>query len=315
MRCKATNRFALAIAMLACTTLSALAQSSQPQSSPSQSAKSGANQLQMPGTIEAGTSFSVPTSGTGNAILYIVGPGGAVRRDVKLGESVVLGSDDLTKAGRYTAFLVIGNSAEAAGNSTQAQFEVVASPKAAALSFLAKPSRLPVSVLNGVSGVVYVFDIFGNLILQPDSVAFELTDATGHKQVREITSHDGVAWVKMNSAPKAGAASFVASIGAVREKRVVQEVAGDPCTVKMAAQRSGQNVILQTDPLHDCAGNPVPDGTIVTFTETYPEHQSTVDVPLKRGVARTELPEEPSDVISVASGVIMGNEIHGDGKR
>jgi hypothetical protein len=81
----------------------------------------------------------------------------------------------------------------------------------------------------------------------------------------------------------------------------------------MSARVSGQKVALETEPVRDCNGNPVPDGTIVTFTETYGGGQSTVDVPLKRGVARTELSAHKDAVISVASGVVMGNEIHWSG--
>ena len=52
------------------------------------------------------------------------------------------------------------------------------------------------------------------------------------------------------------------------------------------------------------------DGTIVTFTQTYKgRSEATVDVPLKRDVARTELPAREGSVISVATGVVMGNEI------
>jgi hypothetical protein len=66
---------------------------------------------------------------------------------------------------------------------------------------------------------------------------------------------------------------------------------------------------LETDLVRDCRGNPVTDGTIVTFTENFNGSQSVVDVPLKRGVARTDMPAHPGAVISVASGVVMGNEI------
>jgi hypothetical protein len=61
--------------------------------------------------------------------------------------------------------------------------------------------------------------------------------------------------------------------------------------------------------VRDCSGNPVPDGTIVTFTEAYSGGEATVDVPLKRGVAKTEMPAYDGATISVAAGVVMGNEI------
>jgi hypothetical protein len=261
--------------------------------------------LHFPARVEAGTAFSVPTSGSGEATLYIVGPGDVLRRKFRLGESVNFGTDELHNAGRYVVTLLTGSS------SHSTQFDVVASRQPSTLSFLAKPSRLPVNLNNGISGVTYIFDVFGNLLLQPQEVSFELSDATGGKQARSATSHDGVAWVRMNSAAKAGPARFQASVESIHETRVIQQVPGDPCAIRMSARPStGQRVLLQTEPVRDCNGNPVPDGTIVSFTEVYNDRQSTVDVPLKRGVAQTELPAQNGAVISAAAGVVLGNEIH-----
>jgi len=267
--------------------------------------------LRFPETVEAGTTFSVPTTGSGQATLYIAGPGEALRRKIQLGENIAFGPDDLHNAGHYIAFLVAGSSSQ------NSQFEVVASHQPATVSFLAKPSRLPVNLSNGVSGVAYVFDIFRNLVLQPQPVSFELSDSTGRTQSRTATTRNGVAWVKMNSAAKAGPAQFQAAAGNVRNKRIIEQVPGDPCSIRMTARGSGQKekerIALETEPVRDCNGNPVPDGTIVTFTETYRGGQSTVDVPLKRGVARTEMPARNGAVISVAAGVVMGNEIRWSG--
>jgi len=265
--------------------------------------------LRFPETVEAGTAFSVLTTGSGEATLYVAGPGDALRRKIQLGQSIAFGQEDLHNAGHYVVFLVSGSSTQSA------QFEVIPSRQPATLSFLAKPSRLPVNLSNALSGVVYVFDVFRNLVLQPQPVSFELSDSTGHAQSRTATSHNGVAWVKMNSAAKAGPAQFQAVAGNIREKRVIQQVPGDPCSIRMSARGSGheERVALETEPVRDCNGNAVPDGTIVTFTETYQGGQSTVDVPLKRGVARTEMPARNGAVISVASGVVMGNEIRWSG--
>lgn len=274
-------------------------------------ASAQASDLRFPQKVEAGTAFSVSTTGSGSATLYIIGPGDTVRRVVHLGESISFGADDLHNAGHYVAFLVSGSSTQ------NAQFEVTASHQAATLSFLAKPSRLPVNLSNGVSGVAYVFDTFRNLILQPQQISFELSDSSGRAQIRSATSRNGVAWVKMNSAAKAGPAQFQVEVASVRNKRVIQQVPGDPCSIRMTAHGLGQKnnarVALETEPVRDCNGNPVPDGTIVTFTETYQGGQSMVDVPLKRGVAKTELPSHNGAVISVASGVVMGNEIRWSG--
>lgn len=268
-----------------------------------------AKAFQFPKTVEAGASFSVPTAGSGKAVLYVVGPAQVLRRNVPLGESIVFNSGDLHNAGRFVALLVGPSSSE------QAQFDVVATPQAATMNFLAKPSRLVVDSRDGISGVVYVFDVFRNLILEPLQVSFQLSGIASAAPTRTVLTHDGVAWVKMNSAARAGTAQFQATAGAVTEKRVIQLVPGDPCNLRMSARRTGERIELQTDPVRDCSGNPVPDGTIVTFTETYNGDEATVDAPLKRGVARTDMPAYDGAVISVATGVVMGNEIRwGEGR-
>ena len=78
-------------------------------------------------------------------------------------------------------------------------------------------------------------------------------------------------------------------------------------------QRDKNGILVRTDPIRDCAGNPVPDGTIVTFTSTDRQGKSTVDARIKRGIAAGELPASNDATISVASGVVMGNEIQWGG--
>jgi hypothetical protein len=195
------------------------------------------------------------------------------------------------------------------------EFDVIAAHQTAAMSFLARPSRVPVDMRDGISGVVYVFDAFQNLILEPEQVSFQLSRVPGDGQTRTALTHNGVAWTKMDSARQEGAAQFQVSVGSTTDKRVVEQIPGDPCNLRMSARPSGQKIALETEPVRDCSGNAVPDGTVVTFTETYNGSEATVDVPLKRGVARTEMPAYNGAVISVATGVVMGNEIHwGNGR-
>jgi len=264
--------------------------------------------LQIPKKIEAGSAFSISTSGSGKATLYIVGPTQVLRRDLQLGDTVSLESGDLHNAGHYVVVL--------SGSSTETtQIDVLPKPDPSTMSFLAKPSRIPVNLSQGISGVTYVFDTFQNLILKPTPVAFKMSDAAGGTESRTEPTHDGVAWVKMNSAPKAGPAQFNATAGSITEKRVVQQVPAEPCRLRMTARPAGQEIELQTDPVRDCTGNPVPDGTIVSFTENYQGQISTVDVPLKRGIAKTALPAHAGASISVATGVVLGNEIRWGGGR
>jgi hypothetical protein len=273
--------------------------------------------LEVPRRVEAGSAFSISTTGSGKAVLYIVGPQQALRREVRLGESVSFTAGDIHNAGRYVAVLA-GDSGSQSG-----AFDVVASHPAT-LSFLAKPSRLPVDLQNGISGVAYVFDTYRNLVTEPTEVSFQLSGVAGAGQARTVTTRDGVAWTKLNSATKEGAAQFIARDGSVTATRVIQQVPGDPCRLRMNARLSNQKLAglkagdrrqneprltLETDPVRDCGGNAVPDGTIVTFKEIYKDGEATVDVPVKRGVARTEMPAYPGATISVATGVVMGNEI------
>ena len=148
-----------------------------------------------------------------------------------------------------------------------------------------------------------------NLITAPTPVSFELSGPSGTAQTRighdaRRRSLDGNG---LHDAGRSG--QICCAYGGVSSTRMIGQVPGDPCGLKMSARQSGQQLELETDPVRDCSGNAVPDGTIVTFTETYNGDESTVDVPLKRGIAKVEMPAHPGATISVASGVVLGNQI------
>jgi hypothetical protein len=259
--------------------------------------------LTLPKTIQAGNAFSIQSTGTGKATLYIVGLGQVLKRDVQMGETISFPAGSLYSAGHYVAVFSRESSAAESGS-----FDVVPA-QPADLTFLARPSRLPVGLHSGITGAAYVFDAYHNLIDKPVSVSFELSSPAGAPQTRTVETKNGAAWTEMDSTAQQGADRFVARVGDVSSMRIVGQVPGDPCTLKMSAHPSGQQVQLQTEPVKDCSGNAVPDGTIVTFTESYQGAQSTVDVPLKRGIAEVKMPIRPGARISVASGVVLGNEI------
>jgi len=256
-----------------------------------------AGDLNIPATVTAGTALSIPTSGSGEATLYLVGPGTAIKRKVQLGGNVELSADELQNAGRYVVAL----------DGKSAIFFVTAGP-VHSIAFLARPSRVPADTPNVVSGTAFLFDRYQNLVLKPQPVKFEL-DVNGQTATRSETSKDGVAYTKLDSSKKEGPAQFTASSGDASVRRVVQEVASDPCNIRMTAQRDPNGILVRTDPIRDCAGNPVPDGTIVTFTSTDAQGKSTVDARIKRGIAQAQLPASKDATISVASGVVVGNEI------
>ncbi len=268
-----------------------------------QPAAAQSGNLTLPSSIEAGSAFSVTSSGSGKGTLYIVGLGQAIKREVQLGETTVFAAGTLYNAGNYQVILI--------GDGTDVTESLAVKPAAqpADVSFLAKPSRLPVRLQGGITGAVYVFDAYENLITAPLPVNFDLTGPAGGTQTRTVISRDGAAWAEMNSTDHQGNDKFVARIGNVSSARIIGQVPGDPCGLKMTASPDRGEVKLETAPIRDCSGNAVPDGTVVTFTEAYNGLESTVDVPIKRGIAEVEMPAHSGAVISVASGVVMGNQI------
>ncbi|MGC2108962.1 MAG: hypothetical protein WA655_05555 [Candidatus Korobacteraceae bacterium] len=262
-----------------------------------------AGELSVPATVTAGSGLSIPTSGNGESTLYLAGPATVIKKNVQLGQEIRFSPDDLQNAGRYVVALSNGDSAT---------FFVVAAA-VNSVAFLARPSRVPADTSGVISGTAFVFDKYGNLVMQPAPLKFELSGG-GQTVSRDTTTKDGVAYTKLDSSKKEGPAQFVASSGAASTRRVVQEVASDPCNIRMHAQPDKNGILVQTDPIHDCAGNPVPDGTIVTFTSTDHQGKSTVDARIKQGIAQARLPASDNATISVASGVVVGNEIHWEGR-
>ncbi|MGA8041516.1 MAG: hypothetical protein WCA37_01815 [Terracidiphilus sp.] len=259
--------------------------------------------MTLPKVFEAGSTFSIRSNGSGKATLYIIGPGQVLKRVVQLGEITFFPAGSLSNTGHYLAVLAAGS------NTASGTFDVAPTSQPAELSFLAKPSRLPVDLKGGITGAVYVFDAYRNLISTPALVSFELSSPGGSVQKHVVVTHDGAAWTGMDSTALQGTDRFVARIGDVSRTRVVQQVPGDPCGLKMSARQSGQQLQLATETVRDCRGNALPDGTIVTFTESFHGTLSTVDVPIKRGIAEVKMPIQNGAAISVASGVVLGNQI------
>ncbi len=260
-----------------------------------------AQDLRVPASVIAGEEAAISTTGSGKATFYLLGPGVSRKSDVSLGEEIPLRSQDLKTAGDYLAVLC-------SGTCRSAGFYVTAA-KPASLTFLVHPSRVPVAQNDAVSGVALPFDQFHNLVLSPVTVNFQLTAGTASLFSRSTATQYGVAWFRTASGKSAGALQIAASLGDLSARRAVQQVASDPCNLRIKGERTAVGVLVQTDPVHDCAGNVVPDGTIVTFTAAEANGKSTVDAPIKQGIARAQMVASGEAVISVASGVVMGNEV------
>lgn len=255
--------------------------------------------LRVPAQITAGNAATIGVSGSGT--LYVSGPGFAAKHDVS--GDFELKPEDTRVAGHYVAILKSG------GDIVKKTFNIVPDDSMKVV-FQARPSRVPVAQHNVISGSAFVFDQFHNLVTKPVSVTFQLSLNGAAAASKAAQSKDGVAWTQTSSSPRAGSAQFVASVANDSVRRVVQQVASEPCGLRMHAKQVGNTIVVETDPVLDCTGNHVPDGTIVTFTAQEANGtRDQVDARVKKGTARAELPTMSSGVITVASGVTMGNQV------
>ena len=120
--------------------------------------------------------------------------------------------------------------------------------------------------------------------------------------------------MRMDSKPHEGPVRVTAVLGKTEEARVIQQVAAEACSLRIKAVPSGNMTTFETDPVRDCSGNPLPDGTVVSFTMVDKSGKSTVDTPIKKGIARTQFSVHGPGQVSVACGVVLGNELAVNGK-
>lgn len=256
----------------------------------------------LPHESVAGETLSIETSGSGDANILVVGPGHIVSRQIVLGKPFELTGEDIADAGHYLVIL-------SAGDAEVSKSFIVSPAKPAHLSFVAHPSRAPVAQKKEITGTVYAFDVYNNLIPTSLTVNFRLSGSKAGTLERQVESRNGVAAVSMDSPRLEGSLSFQAAIGEVHATRIVRVVADEPCTLQIHGMPASKGVKVQTDPVKDCSGNPVPDGTLVTFTAWDTQGRSTVDTSVKKGIATVELPTNGEVRVSAASGVALGKEI------
>jgi hypothetical protein len=260
-----------------------------------------AQDLRAPASVSAGEEASIATTGSGKATFYLLGPGASNKGEVTLGQEIHLRVQDSRHAGNYLAILCTDICRSVA-------FYVVPA-KPASLTFLVHPSRVPIGQGDAVSGVAIPFDQFHNLFLGAGEVTFKLASGNSDLTSKTVRIENGVAWFRTSSGKKAGTAQVTAALNELTARRAVQQVASDPCNLRIMGQRTAKGILVETETVRDCAGNPVPDGTIVTFTAAAANTKNTVDAPIKRGIARAQMDASGPVVVSVASGVVMGNEL------
>jgi hypothetical protein len=265
-------------------------------------------ELRAPAQVTAGSAFSLASSGSGKGTLYLAGPGQTSKRSVALGGEIPIHAEEVEHAGRYTAVVCDG------GNCTATHFYVRAA-EPAKVSLLVHPSRVKVAQPNAISAVALAFDKFGNLELSPAQVEFKAIPKQGPAMSQTRPTQNGVTWIRLTSATKEGPAKIRASLDKVSELRVVQQVASDACNLRIKPEWSAGKFFVETEPVRDCSGNSVPDGTVVSFTKVDASGKTTVDAPIKRGIARVQMPVKGSAKILVASGVVTGNELAVEGRQ
>jgi len=269
-----------------------------------------AAELRGPAQVTAGNPVSLASAGTGsgNGTFYLTGPGQASKRTVTLGDEIQVHGDEVQHAGRYTAVVCDGRKCAAT------HFFVRAA-EPAKVSLLVHPSRVRVAQPNAISAVAFVFDKFRNLVLSPAQVDFKASPKQGPAVSQTRPTQNGVTWIRLTSATKEGPAKIGASLGKASELRVVQQVASEACNLRIKPEWNAGKFFVETEPVRDCNGNAVSDGTVVSFTKVDASGKTTVDAPIKRGVARVEMPIKGSAKILVASGVVTGNELSVEGRQ
>ena len=265
-----------------------------------------ADDLHVPAAVQAGQAFTFTAEGSGSATLYLIGPDHVAKRDVTLGKDLQIEANDVRSAGRYQLILC-----QSSCSSTTFQ---VNAAQPSELSFFLHPSRVPVSTPGSIDATAFVFDRYFNLILAPTSVDFRVVPASGAGFSRSAAAKNGVAWISMDSTPHEGRVKVTAALGKAEESRVIQQVAAEACTIRMRVAQNGHKAVIETEPVRDCSGNALPDGTIVSFTKVDGDGKSTVDTPIKKGIAQTQFNVSGPARISVACGVVLGNEISLNGK-
>ncbi len=238
-------------------------------------------------------------SGSGKATLYLVGPGHG-DRSARCSSVRTSNSAPTICKMPATTRLVIGEDS--------ATFFVTAGP-VSSIAFLARPSRVPANTPNVISGTAFLFDKYQNLVLQPQPVKFELTvNGQTVEPHRNLEGWGGLRQAGFLQERRSGAVRrlqrqrFCSARGAAGRVRSLQH----PHDARSLTRTASWYGLI---PIHDCAGNPVPDGTIVTFTSIDSQGKSTVDARIKQGIAQAQLPASNDATISVASGVVVGNEI------
>jgi len=104
---------------------------------------------------------------------------------VELGGTIFFPAGSLSNSGHYLAALERSSSAETGS------FDVVPATKPAELSFC-EPSRVPVGLQDGITGAVYVFDVFRNLVAVPTSVSLNCRVRLALFRKRTVTHARGL---------------------------------------------------------------------------------------------------------------------------
>ncbi len=59
--------------------------------------------LHLPANLNAGEAFAVSSSGTGAGTFYLIGPGHVAKRQFRAGDTIQIGSEEVTVSGTYQA--------------------------------------------------------------------------------------------------------------------------------------------------------------------------------------------------------------------
>ncbi|NOZ56487.1 MAG: hypothetical protein GXO73_06830 [Calditrichaeota bacterium] len=137
------------------------------------------------------------------------------------------------------------------------------------LTLQARPAVLQADGTSTSEITATVSDSSRNPVPDGTTVRFELLEGKGRLDSYQQTT-GGVATTKLVSDTKPGLAVVRASVGALSDTVTIRYVAGGPASISVVADSSslpadGVTVTRVRAYVYDAAGNPVADGTVVTF--------------------------------------------------
>lgn len=279
-----------------------------PAAKPAKPAYSGPLRLLAPAQIVAGGTLGVQVSAPAAAdgqpvtLLLIDSYGPHLHRSALAGRAVsfVLSGEQTQYAGAVTLV------AQAGDAQARAPLTILPGPPADPVTPLVGPRSVPVGGTHWTMLAAVPFDSYGNPVADGTQLAFRILHPDERLETKRAAVQNLVAWSSVYSSNVAGRSRVSVVAGDAHGPDVTfLEVPGWPTGVDISASPRDvpadghQLVTLRTGVIRDTYGNPMEDGTLVTFVVRTPAGDLRfIPAYTIAGAAQAELqaPAEPGTI-------------------